>query len=89
MPSPQKPIARPRSSGLKASSSTACEIGCSAPPVKPWMMRNRISSGRFGARPQRNDAIVKPATDVSSRRFLPKWFASQPVSGRMIAFATR
>ena len=39
--------------------------------------------------PQSSDEIVKPVTDVISRRFRPKWRASQPVSGSTIAFATR
>ena len=44
---------------------------------------------RLGARPQRNDALVKPTTAVISSRFLPKYEASQPVIGSTIAFATR
>src|SRR5262249_58609111 len=47
------------------------------------------STGRLGARPQRNEALVKPAIESISGRLRPKWFASQPVSGSTIAFATR
>src|SRR5262245_58995896 len=89
MPRPQKPMALPRSCGGNASSSTACESGCSAPPVAPCSTRNRISIGSVGARPHRNDAAVKPTTDSISRRFRPNVAASQPVIGRMIALATR
>jgi hypothetical protein len=89
MPIAQKPIARPRSSGLNDSSSTACDSGCSAPPVAPWMMRNTTSEARFGAAPHRNDASVKPVVDSISRFLRPKRPASQPVMGRMIALATR
>ena len=89
MPRPQKPMALPRSCGGKASSSTACESGCIAPPVAPCSRRNATSSGRFGARPQSSDEIVNPATDVISSRLRPKWLASQPVSGSTIALATR
>ena len=64
MPMPQKPIALPRSCGGNASSSTACESGCIAPPVAPCSSRNATSEGRFGARPQRNEEIVKPATET-------------------------
>ena len=39
--------------------------------------------------PQSSDAIVKPVTDVISRRLRPKCRASQPVSGSTIALATR
>ncbi len=44
---------------------------------------------RVGARPHRNDAAVKPMTEIISRRLRPKTLASQPVIGRMIALATR
>src|SRR4051812_31380004 len=60
-----------------------------APPVAPWITRNSTSICRFGARPHRNDAAVKPMTDAISRRLRPKYLASHPVSGRMIALATR
>src|SRR5262245_1523950 len=89
MPSPQKPIALPRSCGGNASSRTACDSGCSAPPVAPCRIRKTISVHRFGARPQRNDAVVKPITDIISRFLRPNNPASQPVIGRMIALATR
>src|SRR5256885_2022569 len=52
-------------------------------------MRNAMSEPRFGAIPHRNDEIVKPVTDIISRRLRPKVAASQPVIGRMMAFATR
>jgi len=89
MPRPQKPMALPRSLGGKASSRTACESGCIAPPVAPCRHRNRMSISRFGARPQRNDETVKPATESINRRFRPKTLASHPVIGRMMALATR
>src|SRR5438132_7556424 len=60
-----------------------------APPVAPCRMRKAISIERLGARPHRNDEAVKPATDAISRRLRPKTLASQPVMGKMIAFATR
>src|SRR5215831_11170297 len=88
-PSPQKPMALPRSAGGNASSSTACDSGWSAPPVAPWTMRKKIKDDSVGARPQRNDAPVKPTTEIISRRFRPNVAASHPVIGRIIAFATR
>src|SRR5262245_10217251 len=48
-----------------------------------------MSAGRFGARPHRNDDVVKPMTDAISRFLRPNTLASHPVIGRMIAFATR
>src|SRR3954471_15408371 len=89
MPSAQKPIALPRSCGGNASSSTACDSGCSAPPVAPCMTRNRMSVPSVGARPHRNDDAVKPTTDSINSRLRPNIPASQPVIGRMIALATR
>src|SRR5262245_18517497 len=89
MPWPQNPIALPRSCGGNASSSTACDSGCIAPPVAPWIRRNVTSNGRFGARPHNSDERVKPVTDVINSRLRPKLRASQPVIGRMIALATR
>ena len=67
----------------------ACDNGCKPPPVAPWITLKMIKNGRFGAMPQNTDARVKPAIDVISTRLRPKWFASHPVSGRMMAFATR
>src|SRR4051812_7056566 len=89
MPSAQKAIALPRSCGANDSSSTACHSGCSAPPVAPCRMRKTISDSRFGAMPHRTEAAVKPPVAHSSRFLRPKTLASQPVMGRMIAFATR
>src|SRR5690242_10842787 len=88
-PRPQNPMARPRSSGLNDSSRTACDSGCRAPPVAPWMMRQMTSEARLGAAPQKNDAMVNPAVDIISSRLRPNRDASQPVIGRMMALATR
>src|SRR5262245_135505 len=82
-------MALPRSCGGNASSSTACESGCIAPPVAPCSSRNPTRNGRFGAMPQSSDEIVNPATDVISSRLRPKCPASHPVSGRTMALATR
>ena len=60
-----------------------------APPVAPWMRRKSTSMGRFGARPQSREAMVKPLTETMSSRLRPKKRASQPVSGSTIALATR
>src|SRR5437870_11148047 len=53
------------------------------------MIRSSTSVCRFGARPHRNDAAVKPVTDAINNRLRPKYVASHPVSGRMMALATR
>src|SRR5947207_8770950 len=82
-------MALPRSWGGNASSRTAGESGCSAPPVAPCMMRKMMSEPSVGARTDRKDEAVKPTTDSISSRLRPNMLASQPVIGRMIAFATR
>src|SRR5581483_10342356 len=48
-----------------------------------------IRIGSEGASPQKNDATVNPLPAANKRRFRPNLPASQPVMGRMIAFATR
>jgi hypothetical protein len=57
--------------------------------VAPCTIRKKISIPRLAAIPQSTDAIEKPMTAASSSRFLPIRRESQPVSGRMMAFATR
>src|SRR5437870_513359 len=52
-------------------------------------MRKMIRNGNDGARPQKNDAVVKPITDAISKRLRPNVLASQPVIGKIMALATR
>src|SRR5437868_15422012 len=52
-------------------------------------MRNTISSESVGASPHKKEDAVNPTTESISRRLRPNMLASQPVIGRMIAFATR
>src|SRR5262245_28397330 len=52
-------------------------------------MRKKMSDGRFGATPHKNDEMVKRVTDIINSRLRPNVAASQPVIGRMIALATR
>src|SRR3954447_3237388 len=48
-----------------------------------------IRNGNEGANPQQNEAMVNPVTDAINNRLRPKFEASQPVMGRMMALATR
>ncbi len=89
MPSAQIPIARPRFSGGKDSSITACETGCMAPPDSPCRTRKRTSAKSEVAKPQSTDVMVKPLTDSRRRRRRPILCASQPASGSTMALATR
>src|SRR5262245_39775243 len=82
-------MAFPRCAAGNASSITACETGCKTPPVSPCTIRKITSQARFGAKPHMKDEAVNPTTANISNRFLPNKLASQPVMGRMIAFATR
>src|SRR6185312_6930033 len=68
-----------KDAGGKASSMMAWERGCSPPPLAPCITRKRISKGRLGARPQRNEETVKPVMEAMSTRLRPKWLASHPV----------
>src|SRR5215831_5839255 len=52
-------------------------------------MRKMIRNGNEGAKPHKNEAVVKPETENSSNRLRPKRPASHPVIGRMMALATR
>ena len=58
-------MARPRSSGGKASTRMAWDMGWSPPPPIPWMMRKKISMPRLVARPHIMEAAVKTTTDNS------------------------
>src|SRR4051794_9647909 len=53
------------------------------------MMRKRINIPRLTAMPHSTDDSENPMIAASSSRFRPNVRASHPVSGRMIAFATR
>src|SRR5689334_19928615 len=53
------------------------------------MTRQITRNGRFGAKPQRNEATVNPMTLPISRRLRPNTRANQPVTGSTIAFDTR
>src|SRR5579863_7798561 len=53
------------------------------------MTRKKIRNGSDGASPQKKEAVVNPVTDNISSRLRPKVVASQPVMGRIMAFATR
>ena len=50
----------PRWAGVNVSARIAWAAGCSPPPVRPWMARNRISSPSEGARPQKKELMPKP-----------------------------
>src|SRR6476646_6078965 len=89
MPSAQKAMALPRSFGGNASSRTAWDNGCSAPPVAPCTIRKNTSVARLGARPHSSDATVKPVTEIINNRLRPMKLASHPVIGRTTALATR
>ena len=56
--------AMPRWRGGKVSARMACSLGPRPPPPMPWRMRKKTRSGNDGAIPQRNELMVKSATQV-------------------------
>ena len=88
-PMPKVAMATPRFSGGKLSSSTACEMGTSAPPPMPWKMRATMRKPRSGAMPQSTEASVNRPMQTVSSRFRPKRIPSQPVIGSTMALDTR
>ncbi len=58
-PSPKSAIAVPASLRGNDSNSTACETVISAPPPRPWMIRQKTSADRECEAPQRKLAMVK------------------------------
>jgi hypothetical protein len=54
--------AMPRCLGGNVSARIACSLGCSPPPPTPCSTRKKISKPSEGANPQRQELIVKSAT---------------------------
>ena len=79
----------PRSSTGKVSSRMAWEMGCKAPPPRPWMMRKTMSSPRLVAAPHSMELTVNRIRQISRKRLRPTRKESQPVMGRMMALETR
>jgi hypothetical protein len=69
-------------------SSVAWDNGISPAPAIPCIARKTTSSVRLEAAPHSADAIVKQPTEAMNIHLMPKWPASQPVSGIMIAAHT-
>src|ERR1700744_6143283 len=84
---PQIAITEPRLCGGYMSSITAWLRGPSAAPKQPWIRRNSTISFNDWAAPQAMDAIVKPATQVMRKFFLPNRADIQPTGAVMIAAA--
>ena len=88
-PMPKIAMAMPPSSGGKDSIMIAWLMGIRAPPAAPCTMRKNTSAARFGADPQKTEAMVKMMMQEIRKRFLPKTRASQPVIGIMMALLMR
>ena len=56
--------AMPRLRGSKVSARIACSLGARPPPPRPCSTRKKMSSPRLGATPQRNELMVKSATQI-------------------------
>ena len=88
-PMPQMAMAMPRSCTGKVSSRMAWEMGWSAPPPTPWMMRKTMSIPRLVAMPHNMELTVNRAMQRIRKRLRPNSADSQPVMGRMMALETR
>ena len=60
---PNMVMAVPCFSGGKLSIKIAWLEGCSPPPARPWMTRNRMICHRLVAMPHSAEAMVKTAID--------------------------
>src|ERR1700691_1074092 len=69
-------------------SSNACDPGMMGPETPPCNTRKIISSVMFVEMPQRNDAAVNNATDVTKVRTTPNRRINHPVSGTDTPLAT-
>src|ERR1700723_3117333 len=85
-PIPYTAIAMPCLLRGKLSTRMAWEIGCRPPPPAPCRTRKKMSRKRLGARPHRNELMVKMTTQPMNSRFRPNSMESQPVSGSTMAF---
>jgi hypothetical protein len=62
-PTPKIAIAAAYSSRGNTSNSVACAVESSAPPPRPWMMRQVTISASVCALPQKTEATVKRAIE--------------------------
>ncbi|SVK53686.1 Uncharacterised protein [Acinetobacter baumannii] len=69
-------------------SNRLCDNGISGPATTPWITRKKISMPRLLEMPHSQEARANSAVDQRNSRTSPKRFASQPVIGIEMAFAT-
>ena len=69
-------------------SNKLCERGMIGPATAPWMTRQIINISKLCEMPQSQEARTKSKVEIKNNRTSPKRFASQPVIGIEIAFAT-
>ncbi len=70
------------------SNNVAWASGTMNAPLTPWKARNTTISPSDVAVAHSIEAMVKPATEVSSSRLRPTLSASQPLIGKAMAEAT-
>src|SRR5438105_13038835 len=87
-PTPKIAIAVPYSSRGNSSYRIACDVESSAPPPRPWMIRQNTSAPSAPALPHMNDAIVERAIEPAQYRRRPKYAESHTVIGSTITLAT-
>ena len=85
----QEPIAAPRSSGAKAVTMTASELGVSSAPAAPCRARAAISTSIVGASAQATERTPNAATPRAKMRRSPKMSPSEPPTRISDASASR
>ena len=81
--------AKPELVGIQPNKPTILIDIPNPPPPKPCNTRHKSRNPRLGAIPQSSELSVKNAMHDRKNRFRPITPASQPLTGRMMAFDTR
>ena len=82
-------ITRPMRRGPAACRRIVWPTGMISPAPAPWMTRAAISDSIDVAAPARHEPTVKRASDAIQARFVPKRALAQPLSGIVLASASR
>ena len=83
-----RPMAIARFSGGNTRTISVCDMGMSGPPHRPWPTRQTTIMPSDCDMPQSIEKKPKPSMASRNSRTAPKRWASQPVSGTLIASAT-
>ena len=82
-------ITRPMRRGPAACRRMVWPTGMISPAAAPWITRDAISRSIDGAAPARQEPSVKSASDAIQTGFVPKRAPAQPLTGIVLASASR